>query len=304
MNTGLGPLQAHMEADDVREVMVTADGRVWVEGRTGIRSAGTITAEQLSLVIERITRFSGRRVDLSSPVVDVRMSDGSRACVVLPPVSVDGPTLSIRRFTREVLPLHAFTHGEGVQQLRQLVAERANIVVSGATSSGKTSLLGSLVATVPPRERIVIVEDTTELNPPNPHVVRLQTRPPTADGLGRVTARDLVRASLRLRPDRVVVGEVRGGEVVDMLVALTSGHDGCMTTVHARSADDARERLVTLALRDNPQFDRATLRDLVDRAVDAVVHLQRNRDGSRRIAEVISHKHHTTDHRADLQCDV
>lgn len=284
--TAYGPLQLHMESPEVREIMVTSGRRVWVEGRGGIRAAGELTTDQVHTVIERITRFSGRRVDLTSPVVDVRLDDGSRACIVLPPVAVDGPTICIRRFTRSVLPLTAFTDDEGVHELRRLVSTRANVVVSGATSTGKTSLLASLVAVVPPRERIVTVEDTTELDPPNPHVVRLQTRPANTDGVGAVTARDLVRASMRLRPDRLVVGEVRGGEVVDMLVALTSGHDGCLSTVHARSADDARERLVTLALRDNPQFDRPALAALVHQAVDAIVHLERRADGSRRVAGI------------------
>lgn len=284
--TAYGPLQMHMESPEVREIMVTSGRRVWVEGRSGIRAAGELTTDQVHTVIERITRFSGRRVDLTSPVVDVRLDDGSRACIVLPPVAVDGPTICIRRFTRSVLPLAAFTDDAGVHELRRLVSMRANVVVSGATSSGKTSLLASLVAVVPPRERIVTVEDTTELDPPNPHIVRLQTRPANTDGVGAVTARDLVRASMRLRPDRLVVGEVRGGEVVDMLVALTSGHDGCLSTVHARSAADARERLVTLALRDNPQFDRPALTALVHQAVDAVVHLERRADGSRRVAGI------------------
>ena len=280
----LGPLQPHMESPDVKEIMVTSGRRVWVEGRGGIRAAGELTTEQVHTVIERITRFSGRRVDLTSPMVDVRLDDGSRACVVLPPVAVDGAVICIRRFTRSVLPLTAFTDHDGVQELRRLIATRANVVVSGATSTGKTSLLASLMAAVPPRERIVVVEDTTELDPPNPHLVRLQTRPATADGVGAVSARDLVRASMRLRPDRLVVGEVRGGEVVDMLVALTSGHDGCLSTVHARSAADARERLITLALRDNPQFDRQALVALVHQAVDAVVHLERLPDGARSVA--------------------
>lgn len=283
---GLGPLQQHMETDGVREIMVTGGGRVWVEGSAGIRPAGTLTGDETAAVIERITRFTGRRADLTSPVVDVRMEDGSRACVVLPPVAVDGPTVCIRRFTRSVLPLSAFTDNDGVTALRALVRSRANIVVSGATSTGKTSLLAALVAAVPLRERIVTVEDTTELDPPNPHVVRLQTRPSSADGVGAVSARDLVRASMRLRPDRLVVGEVRGGEVVDMLVALTSGHDGCMSTVHARSAADARSRLVTLALRENPQFGHVALETLVHDAIDAVVHLERLGDGSRRVASI------------------
>lgn len=283
---GLGPLQRHMEDDEIHEVMVVAGGQVFVEGPRGIRAAEPITGEQASLVIERITRFSGRRVDVMSPVVDVHLPDGSRACVVVPPVAVDGPTVCIRKFSPSVLPLSAFTDEPGARQLRDHVAARRNIVVCGATSSGKTSLLGSLVRRVPSRERLVVIEDTTELRLDHPHMVRLQTRPANVDGAGEVTAQHLVRTSMRLRPDRLVVGEVRGGEVVDMLLALTSGHDGCMTTVHARSVDDALKRLVTLALRDNVQFPHHVLRDLVDRAIDIVIHVERSRDGRRRIVDM------------------
>jgi pilus assembly protein CpaF len=289
---GLGPLQRHMDDEDIHEVMVSAGGQVFVEGPRGIRAVEPITAEQTMLVIERITRFSGRRVDVMSPVVDVHLPDGSRACVVLPPVAVDGPAICIRKFSPSVLPLTAFTDDPGARRLRDHVTARRNIVVCGATSSGKTSLLGSLVRRIPARERLVIIEDTTELRLDHPHMVRLQTRPANVDGAGEVTAQHLVRASMRLRPDRLVVGEVRGGEVVDMLLALTSGHDGCMTTVHARSVDDALHRLVTLALRDNSQFPHHVLHDLVHRAVDVVVHVERARDGSRRIVDM-----------RDLSCD-
>ena len=160
-------------------------------------------------------------------------------------------------------------------------------MVSGATSSGKTSLLNSLARCVPVRERIVLIEDTTELRLEHPHVVRLQTRPPGAEGTGEITAQHLVRASMRLRPDRLVVGEVRGGEVVDMLLALTSGHDGCLTTIHARSAADALDRMTTLALRDHAQFAASTVDALVRSAIDAVVHVRRGADGSRRVTEIL-----------------
>ena len=284
--TGLGPLQRHVDADDVLEVMVVGGGHVFVEGPHGIRAAEPITAEQVSLIIERITRFSGRRVDIMSPVADVHLPDGSRACIVVPPVAVDGPTINIRKFARSVLPLTSFTDEHGARRLRDHVAARRNIVVCGATSSGKTSLLASLVRWVPARERLVVIEDTTELPLDHPHTVRLQTRPANVDGAGEVTAQQLVRTSMRLRPDRLVVGEVRGGEVVDMLLALTSGHDGCMTTVHARSVDDALNRLSSLGLRDNGQFPHDVLVDLVHRAVDVVVHVERTPGGTRRIVEM------------------
>lgn len=286
MTLQFGALDPWMDGD-VQEVMVTGDGTVWTEENGAIRRAGSLTPLQVSQSIERVTRFSGRRVDLNSPVVDLQLPDGSRACIVLPPVAVDGPTLCIRRFARDVLPLGAFAGLEDVRRLRSLVTGRANIVVSGATSSGKTSLLNSLARCVPVRERIVLIEDTTELRLEHPHVVRLQTRPPGAEGTGEMTAQHLVRASMRLRPDRLVVGEVRGGEVVDMLLALTSGHDGCLTTIHARSAADALDRMTTLALRDHSQFAASTVDALVRSAIDAVVHVRRGADGSRRVTEIL-----------------
>lgn len=285
MNRLPGPIQGLMQRPDVSEVIVSGDGQVWAEDARGLRAAGNIGADQVAHFIEQITRFSGRRVDMTSPIVDAHLPDGSRACIVLAPVAVDGPTVCIRRFASELLPLRAFADDHTARRLRGLVAKRRNILVSGATSSGKTTLLGSLIANVPARERLVIIEDTTELRPENPHVVRLQTRPGTADGIGRVTAQDLVRTSMRLRPDRIIVGEVRGGEVVDMLLALTSGHDGCMATVHARSVDDALDRLVVLAQRDNPQFSETALRALVDRAIDAVIHVERRPNGARAVVE-------------------
>jgi pilus assembly protein CpaF len=286
VSTGFGALDPWMSGD-AQEVMVTGDGTVWTESCGVIRRSGTLSAAEVTATIERITRFSGRRVDLTAPVADLQLPDGSRACIVLPPVAVDGPTLCIRRFACGVLPLGSFAGIDEVRELRSLVSGRANIVVSGATSSGKTSLLNSLARCIPVRERIVVIEDTTELRLEQPHVVRLQTRPPGAEGAGEVTAQHLVRASMRLRPDRLVVGEVRGGEVVDMLLALTSGHDGCLTTVHARSAADALDRMVTLSMRDHPQFAAETVRSLVHGAVDAVVHVRRGADGSRRVHEVL-----------------
>ena len=283
----LGALQQHLHTEGATEIMVTADGTVWVETAPGIRQCGRITPQEMSLVIERITRASGRRVDMTSPVVDAVLPDGSRACVVLPPVAVGGPVLAVRRFPPVVHALSAFADDPTVRALRGLVSSRRNIVVSGATSSGKTSLLASLCRHVPARERIVVIEDTAELALENPHVVRLQTRYATADGVGAVSAQDLVRTAMRLRPDRIVMGEVRGGEVVDMLMALTSGHEGSLTTVHARSARHALDRLVTLALRDNPQFTAGELHTLVGGAIDAVVHVDRGPLGSRRVVEVL-----------------
>ena len=290
MNAVDGPLRQHLQSEGVSEVMVTAGGTVWVETPTGIRQAGRITAEDLADTIERITRAAGRRVDLLSPVVDAALPDGSRACVVLPPVAVGGPVISIRRFATQPFPLSGFADEATVRVLRDAVRQRHNIVVSGATSSGKTSLLGSLCRTVPARERLVVIEDTAELVLDNPHTVRLQTRPATAEGTGRVTQQELVRTAMRLRPDRLVVGEVRGGEAIDMMLALTSGHEGSLTTVHARSAGHALDRLVSLALRDNPQFGAGELRELVRSAVDTVVHVERGPHGTRRVTQVV-HTH-------------
>jgi len=227
MHHGLGPLQIHIDDPDISEIMVVGAKQVWVEDAIGLRFVGTLTDSEMSISLERIARASGRRLDLLSPILDARLEDGSRACVVIPPVAVGGATISVRKFSRRILPLASFGSTACTDIVRELVQQNINVVVAGATSSGKTSLISAVSQSFGPNERIVCVEDTAELRFAHPHVVQLQTRPANSEGIGEITLQSLVRASLRLRPDRLVVGEVRGAEVVDMLLALSSGHRGC-----------------------------------------------------------------------------
>jgi pilus assembly protein CpaF len=283
----LGVLQSHLDNPDISEVMVVDGHSLWLEDAHGIHSAGTLTPEQVNQCVERICRASGRRVDLLSPVLDARLNDGSRACVVIPPISVGGTTISIRKFPKRILPLAAFGPSSCSDAIKTLIRERKNVVVSGATSSGKTSLLSAAASHFHASERIVVVEDTAELRFMNSHVVRLQTRPTSIENDGEVTLQQLVRTSLRLRPDRLIVGEVRGAEAVDMLLALTSGHHGSWATVHATSATDTLDRLATMITRDSPQWSQPQARYLVNRGVDAVIHITRNTNGKRSVSEIV-----------------
>lgn len=286
MTTSLGVLQPWLDDPDVEEVMVVAGSAVWTDGIDGMRHVADVSPAEVSHVVELVSRAAGRRVDLLAPVLDARFADGSRVCVVVPPVSLDGPCISVRKFTARVPHLSSFGPPACTDALRALVGERANVIVSGATSSGKTTLVAAVAARFTHTERVVCAEDTSEIRFVTPHVVRLQTRPAGPEGQGEVTLRDLVRASLRLRPDRLIVGEVRGGEVIDMLLALSSGHRGCWSTVHATSAAAALERLGVLLLRDQPQWSPDAARALVDGSVDAVVHMSRDALGRRRVETV------------------
>lgn len=286
MPLSLGPLQQYLDNDEVNEVMVLSGEHIFIETLHGIQRVGSLTPSELSLCTERISRASGRRVDLLSPVLDARLADGSRACVVIPPIAVDGTTISIRKFPRRSYPLTAFGPSECAAVVRELITNKLNVVVSGATSSGKTSLLSAIIQTLPPGERIVCAEDTAELRMAHPHIVRLQTRPPNAEGVGAVDLQQLVRASLRLRPDRLVVGEVRGAEAIDMLLALSSGHRGCWATVHANSARDAVQRLSAIVMRDAPQWTASTVHSLVRSSIDVIIHVERSRH-RRRIVEIL-----------------
>ena len=286
MHLTLGPLQHYLDQEDVTEVMVVSGEHIYVETARGILRAGSLTPNELELCVERIARASGRRVDLMSPVLDARLHDGSRACVVIAPIAVDGTTIAIRKFSKRLFPLTAFGPSHCVAVVRSLIAQKLNVLVSGATSSGKTSLLSAVIHTLPANERIVCAEDTAELRMAHPHIVRLQTRPANTEGVGAVTLQHLVRASLRLRPDRLVVGEVRGAEAIDMLLAMSSGHRGCWATVHANSAPDAVQRLSSIVLRDTPQWTPDSVGLLVRSAVDVVVHVERTQQ-RRRIADIV-----------------
>jgi pilus assembly protein CpaF len=284
---GLGPLQQHLDNPDIHEVMLVDGEHVWVEDANGLHHVGQLSHAEVSLSLERISRASGRRLDLLSPILDARLADGSRACVVIPPVAVSGAVISIRKFPRRILPLASFGPIACTDIVRDIVSAGINVVVSGATSSGKTSLISSVSQTFAATERIVCVEDTAELRFAHSHVVRLQTRPPNSEGAGEISLQSLVRASLRLRPDRLVVGEVRGAEVVDMLLALSSGHRGCWSTVHATSASDTLERIAAMVLRDSPQWTHEQAMRTIHGAIGAVIHLQRTAIRRREIVDIV-----------------
>jgi pilus assembly protein CpaF len=288
VNIGLGPLQQYLSDPDIFEVMVVHGTEIWVEDREGLRHVDSLRTEQTADCIEYIARISGRRIDLMCPVLDARLDDGTRACVVIPPVSVTGPSINLRKFPTRVLPLAAFGPQECTQIVRQLVAEKKNVVVSGETSSGKTSLLSSVAHVFAPHERIICVEDTSELCITHPHVVHLQTRIANSEGSGEITLQDLVRTSLRMRPDRLLVGEVRGAEAIDMVLALTSGHRGCWSTVHATNASHTVIRVANIIMRDAPQWSPDHVMNLVQHATDVVIHMVRGAHGRRRINEIIA----------------
>lgn len=280
-----GGLERWLEDPTVTELMVNAGTEVWVERRGVVERVGTIRRATVLAVVEHLLTPLGRRLDRAHPAVDARLPDGARLCAVIEPVAVDGPCLSVRRFAATPIGLDGFAPPEVAGLLRELVAARCNVVVSGATSSGKTTLLNALAAHLPPAHRVITLEDVAELRLQHPHVVRLETREATPDGVGAVTLSHLVRTALRLRPDRLVVGEVRGAEAVHLLQALNTGHDGSLCTVHANSADDALDRLASLVLQEAPSWPMAAVRHHLARAVDVVVHVERTGHG-RRVAEV------------------
>jgi pilus assembly protein CpaF len=291
--TGLGPLEPLLSDPSVDEVMVNGPGEVYVERRGRIEPTGVSFGGEPDLMhaIERILAPLGRRVDEASPLCDARLPDGSRVNVVIPPLALDGPCLTVRRFQPEGYSLRELVElgtlpGEVSELLALCVAARAAVLVSGGTGSGKTTTLGALSGAIPREERIVTIEDAAELRLRQRHVVRLESRPANVEGRGEVTIRQLVVNALRMRPDRIVVGEVRGPEALDMLQALNTGHDGSLTTVHANSPADALRRIETLALMAGVGLPHAAIRDQVASALDVVVHLARVRDGSRVVESV------------------
>jgi pilus assembly protein CpaF len=284
---GLGPLEPLLADPSVSEVMLNGGGRVWVERDGALQQVGVAVDEATALrLIERIVAPLGLRVDRSSPMVDARLADGSRVNAVVRPLAVDGPCLTIRRFTARAVPLDAFADPSVVALLRSAVADRSNVVVSGGTGAGKTTLLNALAVEIPDTDRVVTIEDAAELRLPGSHVVRLEARPANADGLGAVHVRDLVRNALRMRPDRIVVGEVRGAEALDMLQAMNTGHDGSLSTCHANGPDDALRRLETLCLLAGLELPLAAVREQLVGAVDLVVQVSRAASGARRVVAV------------------
>ena len=290
---GLGPLEELLTDDDVEEVMVNGHRTVYVERRGRIELSGIEFESEQALrdAIERILAPVGRRVDELSPMADARLSDGSRVNVVIPPLAVDGPVLSLRRFTAvRPDPDELVAGGTLTPELRDLLAAavgaRRSLLVSGGTGSGKTTLLNALSTWIDPAERVVTIEDAAELRLRQPHVVRLESRPASVEGRGGVTIRDLLRNALRMRPDRIVIGEVRGAEALDLLTALNTGHDGALSTVHANSPEDALRRIETLALMAGVGLPHEAIREQLGRGVDLVVHMARADGGARVVTEV------------------
>ncbi len=290
---GLGPLEELLADPAVEEVMVNGHERIYMEraGRIERTDVRFDSEQALRDAIERILTPLGRRVDELSPIADARLEDGSRVHVVIPPLAVDGPSMSIRRFSavrpgaRELVELGTITD-ELHDQLGAAVAARRSILVSGGTGSGKTTLLNALSGFIDPGERVITIEDAAELRLRQPHVVRLESRPANVEGRGKVTIRELLRGALRMRPDRIVIGEVRGGEALDLLMALNTGHEGALSTVHANSPEDALRRIETLALMAGVGLPHEAIREQLGRGLDLVIHLARLSDGSRRVIEV------------------
>jgi pilus assembly protein CpaF len=290
---GLGPLEPFLRDAEVTEIMVNNANTVYVErgGRIYWTGAKFLNEEQLRRIIEKIVGRVGRRIDESSPYVDARLADGSRVNAIIPPLAVDGPVLTIRKFSAEPfeaddLVSFGTLSPSTVTFLEACVAGRINILVSGGTGAGKTTTLNVLSSFLPEDERIITIEDAAELRLQQPHIVRLEYRPPNIEGRGEVTIRDLVRNALRMRPDRIVVGEVRGGEALDMLQAMNTGHDGSITTIHANSPRDVLSRLETMTLMAGMELTVRAVREQVAAAIGLVVHQSRLKDGTRRVTHL------------------
>jgi pilus assembly protein CpaF len=284
---GLGPLEPLLADPQVNDVLVNGPGPVWIEraGRLE-RTALRLDRAEIDLLVERVVAPLSLRADRASPVVDARLPDGSRVHVVLPPLAVDGPAVTIRRFGAAPIPLDDFCTPAVAELLVAAVDAGLNMVVCGGTGAGKTTLLNALCRHLADGERVVTVEDTAELRLPGDHVVRLETRPSTPDGLAAVEVRDLVRAALRMRPDRIVVGEVRGSEALDMLQAMNTGHDGSLSTVHANGTTDAVRRIETMTLMGALDLPLEAVREQILGALDLLVRVVRGASGARLVAEV------------------
>jgi pilus assembly protein CpaF len=290
---GLGPLEPLLADPTVSDILVNGHDHVFVERagklqRTAIRFHDDA---HLLNIIDRIVSKVGRRIDESIPMVDARLQDGSRVNAIIPPLAIDGPVLSIRRFRKDALRMDDLVRFGSlspalVDLLKAIVLARLNVMISGGTGSGKTTLLNAMSAFIPERERIITIEDSAELQLQQPHVVRLETRQVNVEGRGQINQRDLVRNSLRMRPDRIVVGEVRGAEALDMLQSMNTGHDGSLTTIHANSSRDALSRVETMVAMTGIQFPITALRTQISSAIDVIIHMERQEDGCRRVTSV------------------
>jgi pilus assembly protein CpaF len=290
---GLGPLEPLLADPQISDILVNAHDTIYIEkhGKLERTNVAFKDDEHLMRVIERIVSTVGRRIDESSPMVDARLKDGSRVNAIIPPLSIDGPVLSIRRFGAEPLRMHALIENKALTKdiadmLQMCVTARLNTLISGGTGAGKTTLLNALSAYIPETERIVTIEDSAELQMQQPHVVRLETRPPNIEGRGEVSQRDLVKNALRMRPDRIVIGEVRGGEAIDMLQAMNTGHDGSLTTIHANTPRDALSRLETMIQMTGMRLSERAMRQQIASAIDLVLQVARLSDGSRRVTSI------------------
>jgi pilus assembly protein CpaF len=291
--TGLGPLEPLLRDDTISDILVNGPRTVFVEraGKLEHTAIRFDDDDHLMRVINRIVSRVGRRVDETSPMVDARLPDGSRVNAIIPPLALDGPALSIRRFgvaplrARDLITIGTITP-RAMGFLGACVRGKCNVLISGGTGAGKTTLLNALSSFIPPTERIVTIEDSAELRLQQPHVVRLETRPPNVEGTGEITARDLVRNCLRMRPDRIVVGEVRASEVLDMLQAMNTGHEGSLTTVHANTSRDALGRLEAMVGMAGLPLSEHAVRQIIARAIHLVVQLTRGTDGRRRIISI------------------
>ena len=290
---GLGPIEPYLSDPSVTEVMANGDDAIYIEraGRIVMTDARFNSTTHLRQVIERIVTAVGRRIDESSPMVDARLPDGSRVNAVVPPLAVDGPMLTIRKFshqalkTQDLLENHTLSD-QFIEFINAAVEGKLNILVTGGTGTGKTTLLNVVSSFIPEDQRIVTIEDAVELRLHQRHVIRLESRPKNIEGKGEITIRDLVRNALRMRPDRIIVGEVRGAEALDMLQAMNTGHEGSLSTLHANSPRDALSRLETMVLMAGVELPLRAIREQVASAIDVIVHLNRLRDGTRRVVGV------------------
>ncbi|HWQ05049.1 MAG TPA: CpaF family protein [Longilinea sp.] len=290
---GFGPLQPLLDDPEITEVMVNGPNKIYIE-RRGILTKTNIALEnddQVLRLIEKIILPLGRRIDADSPMVDARLPDGSRVNAVIPPVAIDGPTITIRKFDKGKLTIHQLIQFGSLTQgmsefIKACVIARLNIVISGGTGSGKTTLLNVLSGFIPDNERIVTIEDAAELKLMQDHVVRMEAKPANTEGRNSVSIRDMVRNALRMRPDRIIVGEVRGGEALDMLQAMNTGHDGSLTTLHANTARDAISRLETMCMMAGMDLPVKVIRQQIASAIDLIIQQSRMRDGARKVTSI------------------
>jgi pilus assembly protein CpaF len=290
---GYGPLEPLLARDDIADIMVNGAERVFIEvaGKVQLTNIRFRDNSQLMNICQRIVSQIGRRVDESSPICDARLPDGSRVNVIAPPLAIDGPALTIRKFKKDKLRLEDLVRfnsvtREGATVLSIIGNCRCNVIISGGTGSGKTTLLNTLTAFIDPNERIITAEDAAELQLQQPHVIRLETRPPNLEGQGQITMRDLVRNCLRMRPERIIVGEVRGPEAFDLLQAMNTGHDGSMGTLHANSPREALQRMESMITMGGYSLPSRTIREMIVGSIDVIIQAARLRDGSRRITHI------------------